>query len=83
MANFPLKVTSPQLLALDFDGVICDGMEEYFQTSLRVYEQIWCDRDRSTLNEFAADFAQLRPLIESGWEMPLLLRSAVSSKVPA
>jgi len=81
MADFSLKATSPQLLALDFDGVICDGMEEYFQTSLRVYEQIWCDRDRSTLKGFAADFAQLRPLIESGWEMPLLLRSLVL-KIP-
>jgi len=23
----------PQILALDFDGVICDGLIEYFQTA--------------------------------------------------
>jgi len=25
----------PDLLAIDFDGVLCDGMAEYFETSRR------------------------------------------------
>ena len=31
----------PTILALDFDGVICDGLIEYFQTFWRTYCQIW------------------------------------------
>ncbi|MCY7286501.1 MAG: HAD family hydrolase, partial [Cyanobacteria bacterium CAN_BIN43] len=33
--------TAPTLLALDFDGVLCNGLMEYFQTAWRVYCQIW------------------------------------------
>lgn len=63
----------PTLLALDFDGVICDGLAEYFQTSWRVYGQIWgADQPSADLEP---RFQQLRPVIESGWEMPVLLRA--------
>ena len=31
----------PNILALDFDGVLCDGMREYFETSRRTYMKIW------------------------------------------
>ena len=31
----------PNILALDFDGVLCDGMREYFETSRRTYVHIW------------------------------------------
>lgn len=77
MSNVSLPISTPQLLALDFDGVICDGLREYFQTSLRTYTQLWPDSDRALLSTFAEEFYALRPLIESGWEMPLLLRSLV------
>ena len=33
----------PDVLALDFDGVLCDGMQEYFETSRRTYTQAWPD----------------------------------------
>jgi len=29
------------LLAFDFDGVICDGLREYFQVAWRVYSDLW------------------------------------------
>jgi phosphoglycolate phosphatase-like HAD superfamily hydrolase len=67
----------PRLLALDFDGVVCDGMQEYFQASVRCYGQIWQDRTADELQILATDFYCLRPLIESGWEMPLLLRARI------
>jgi len=67
----------PQLLALDFDGVLCDGIEEYFQSTLRVYRQIW-EGELSPLEEsLKLSFARLRPVIETGWEMPVLLRAIV------
>lgn len=68
---------SPQILALDFDGVICDGMREYFQSSKKTYQKIWNDNLFDSLDELASTFAQLRPVIETGWEMPLLIRALV------
>ncbi len=61
------------ILALDFDGVICDGMQEYFHSSWLVYSQIWSVPAAPVLLELFPSFARLRPLIEHGWEMPLLL----------
>jgi hypothetical protein len=34
-------VIVPDILALDFDGVCCDGMREYFETSRRTHALIW------------------------------------------
>ncbi len=61
------------ILALDFDGVICDGMPEYFHSSWLVYLQIWSLPFTSAPLELFPIFAKLRPLIEHGWEMPLLI----------
>jgi phosphoglycolate phosphatase-like HAD superfamily hydrolase len=68
-------VELPSILAFDFDGVICDGLIEYFATTKRTYEQIWL-QDRN-LDELAPSFYKLRPTIETGWEMPILLRALV------
>ena len=64
----------PDVLALDFDGVLCDGMREYFETSRRAYARAWPDEALPGDELFAA-FRRLRPVILSGWEMPLLLRA--------
>jgi phosphoglycolate phosphatase-like HAD superfamily hydrolase len=76
---------SPAILALDFDGVICDGMIEYFQTTKQTYLQVWNEGDNPSylqkleekLDKLAPVFSRLRPVIESGWEMPILLRAIV------
>ena len=66
---------TPDMLALDFDGVLCDGLMEYFQVAWRTYEQLW-QPDRSVLPEdLAPIFYRLRPVIETGWEMPVLLQA--------
>ena len=65
----------PNLLALDFDGVVCDGLQEYFASTKRAYEQIWSEEVEG---RFADSFYRLRPVIETGWEMPILLRALVS-----
>jgi phosphoglycolate phosphatase-like HAD superfamily hydrolase len=70
-----MSLDLPGILALDFDGVICDGLIEYFATTQRTYEQLW-HQDRN-LEELAQNFYKLRPVIETGWEMPVLLRSLV------
>jgi len=67
----------PTLLALDFDGVLCDGMAEYFVTAWRAYCQIWKPDDQALPEELRGPFARLRPLVETGWEMPLVVRSLI------
>ncbi len=64
----------PETLALDFDGVLCDGRAEYLKSSWRVYREIW-DPSAVSLEALRPRFYQLRSVIETGWEMPLLLRS--------
>jgi len=72
----------PRLLALDFDGVLCNGLREYFQTSWRVYQQVWQPPSDLPLVALERQFGQLRPVITVGWEMPLLLR-AILEGIPA
>lgn len=67
----------PTILALDFDGVICDGLIEYFETAWRTYCQIWQPSPPTPSADLAASFYRLRPVIETGWEMPVLIRALV------
>jgi len=69
--------SNPTILALDFDGVVCDGMIEYFQTSWQTYCQIWSDFRETLPEDLAPKFYKLRPVIEIGWEMPVLLRALI------
>jgi phosphoglycolate phosphatase-like HAD superfamily hydrolase len=75
-ANFPT------ILALDFDGVICDGLIEYFQTAWRAYCQIWKPAEILPDRDLASSFYRVRPAIETGWEMPLLIRALLTGIAP-
>ena len=68
----------PTILALDFDGVLCDGMLEYFQTTWRAYCQIWPSSSPTPPVGLEPSFARLRPVIETGWEMPVLIRARLA-----
>ena len=70
---------SPQIVTLDFDGVLCDGMREYFEASRRTYRLVWPDEPAPSAACFTA-FQALRPVIVLGWEMPLLLRAIVQAR---
>ena len=67
-------VTAADILALDFDGVLCDGIHEYFEASRRTCVRVWPNERVPDANLFPA-FRTLRPVIMSGWEMPILLRA--------
>src|SRR3989442_14599889 len=73
-------MTPPRILALDFDGVVCDGRPEYFETAWQAYVAAWpppaLTQQRPAA--IAARFSALRPLIESGWEMPLMVHALLS-----
>ncbi len=69
----PSLASAPDLLVLDFDGVVCDGMEEFFESAWRAWQRL--DGDRLPVarrGELGARFAKLRPVVEAGWEMALL-----------
>ena len=70
--------TPPTVLAFDFDGVICDGLIEYFQTAWRAYTQLFPDAQAAPPADLAEQFYPLRPVIETGWEMPILLRALIN-----
>ncbi len=67
----------PTLLALDFDGVICDGLIEYFEVAWRTYCQVWLPAEDTPPDDLASQFYTLRPVIETGWEMPVLIKALV------
>src|SRR5688500_9258515 len=65
---------TPALLVLDFDGVVCDGMDEFVETSSRTLAEVTGQPlPESRRAELHARFAALRPIVESGWEMAVLL----------
>lgn len=68
-------VQEPDLLALDFDGVVCDGLREYFHSAWLAHGVFWPQDDRPDLPALEAQFCRLRPVIETGWEMPVLIQA--------
>ncbi|MTJ11692.1 HAD family hydrolase [Anabaena sp. UHCC 0187] len=72
-----MTANSPTILALDFDGVVCDGLIEYFEVAWRTYCQIWSPAKDTPPDDLALRFYRLRPVIETGWEMPVLIKALI------
>jgi phosphoglycolate phosphatase-like HAD superfamily hydrolase len=70
-----MAAIAPTVLALDFDGVLCDGLKEYFVTSWRAYCDLWQPADLTPPAGAAEQFYRLRPVVETGWEMPILVQA--------
>jgi phosphoglycolate phosphatase-like HAD superfamily hydrolase len=68
-------ILPPTVLALDFDGVLCDGLREYFKTSWQAYCNLWQPISQVPPEGLAESFYHLRPVVETGWEMPLVLHA--------
>ena len=75
-------MTFPTILASDFDGVICDGLIEYLSSTKQAYQEIWSQKELTISDDIANNFYRLRPVIETGWEMPVLLRSLILKYEP-
>ncbi len=68
-----------KLVALDFDGVLCDSASETAETAWRAGGAIWPDwRDRPVPEEHVARFRRLRPVLETGYQSIPLMRLAVT-----
>ena len=73
----------PTVLALDFDGVLCDGLKEYFLTAWQAYCNLWQASDRIPPAGLAESFYRLRPVVETGWEMPVVIRAVLQGVTEA
>ncbi len=63
-----------KVIAFDFDGVICDGLAEYFHSSAIAYQQVTQTKlEQQVLESIRPSFYELRPVIETGWEMVALI----------
>jgi len=66
-------VAGPRLLALDFDGVICDTVHEGCRSAWQVCRELVTLNGDVPPPELKAAFVRLRPVLESGWEFPVLV----------
>lgn len=63
------------VFALDFDGVICDSAAEGAVTSWRAGQKLWPQWQGAEPPEACRDrFVRLRPALETGYQMPLLMK---------
>lgn len=64
---------APALLALDFDGVICDTAHEGYRSAWQVCRGLIPHLDETPPSALASTFVRLRPVLEHGWEFPVLV----------
>ena len=68
-------MTEKPLLVLDFDGVIVDGIKEYWSSSRQTCLNILSDQEKENIylpREIPSTFKAMRPWVHHGWEMVLL-----------
>jgi phosphoglycolate phosphatase-like HAD superfamily hydrolase len=68
-------VIEKPLLVLDFDGVIVDGIKEYWSSSSQTCLNILSAKDKEIISfpsEIPVAFRTLRPWVHHGWEMAIL-----------
>ncbi len=70
-------MAAPRILALDFDGVICDTVHELLKSTWQVYREIWGASNDGPPPEVASAYIRLRPALEIGWESPVMLRAII------
>ncbi len=65
----------PKILALDFDGVVCDTVREAGRSAWEVIRPLRGGETGTLPSEAMEAFVRLRPAVESGWEFPVILWS--------
>ena len=66
----------PNLLALDFDGVLCDSARETAMTAWRAGRTIWPEWQGEAPAELVERFCTLRPWLETGYQALPIMRMA-------
>jgi phosphoglycolate phosphatase-like HAD superfamily hydrolase len=72
------KQTTSDVFALDFDGVLCDSAPEGAVTAWRAGQKLWPQwQGAEPPAAYAERFVRLRPALETGYQMPLLMKLVV------
>ena len=81
-----LSVKEKELILFDFDGVIIDGMNEYWHSSLLACKYYLNSKDISsdinTNLKTSNVFISLRPWIKYGWEMVIITHEIIKKNNP-
>jgi len=79
-------VSSQKIFLFDFDGVIVDGMHEYWHSSLIACEKFLDSRkitvDQKFYKEIPNTFIEIRPWVKYGWEMILVVHEILKTNNP-
>jgi len=79
-------VSSQKIFLFDFDGVIVDGMQEYWHSSLLACERYlnspYISVDQKLYKRVPNSFKEIRPWVKYGWEMILIVHEIIKTENP-
>ena len=79
-------MSSQKLFLFDFDGVIVDGMNEYWHSSLLAFEKFLNSPDtlinQKLYKKVSNTFIEMRPWVKYGWEMLIIVHEIVKKESP-
>ena len=78
-------MSSQKLFLFDFDGVIVDGMDEYWHSSLLAFEKHLNSPnliDQNFYKQVSNTFIEMRPWVKYGWEMLIIVHQIIKKKDP-
>ena len=79
-------MSSQKIFLFDFDGVIVDGMHEYWHSSLLACEKYLNSRyisfDQNLYKTVPNSFKEIRPWVKYGWEMILIVHEIIKKENP-
>ena len=75
-----------KIFLFDFDGVIVDGMHEYWHSSLLACEKYlnspYISFDQKLYKRVPNTFKEIRPWVKYGWEMVLIVHEIIKKENP-
>ena len=79
-------VSAKKVFLFDFDGVIVDGMHEYWHSSLLACEKYlnspYISVDQELYKTVPNTFKEIRPWVKYGWEMVLIVHEIMKTENP-
>ncbi|MBO8205290.1 HAD family hydrolase [Prochlorococcus marinus] len=79
-------MSAQKVILFDFDGVIVDGMNEYWHSSLLACEKYlkspYISVDQKLYERVPNTFKEIRPWVKYGWEMVLIVHEIIKTENP-
>ena len=79
-------MNSKKLFLFDFDGVIVDGMPEYWHSSLLACETFLNSQkisiNQNLYKQVSKTFIEIRPWVKYGWEMLIIVHEIIKKENP-